>query len=112
MYELNRTVVDGQPVIPVDVASAIAELDRMLSAPLKSEIKDKGADSQHRSLGMWIRNNWGLWDAKKVQGRDSLQGYFLARGIKHPDSMSSVLLDCYCGHLRGQAVTEPPLRKA
>ena len=52
MYELNRTVIDGQPVIPTDLASAIVELDKMLSAQLKSEIKDNGADSQHRSLGM------------------------------------------------------------
>ena len=109
MYELNPSLIDGQPVIPLDLASAIAELDRMLPAPLKSKIKDDGADSQHRSLGMWIRNNWGLWDAKQVQGNDSLQGYFLARGIKDPDSMSSVVLDCYCAYLRGQDVIEPPL---
>jgi hypothetical protein len=109
LYELNPSLVDGLPVVPVDLASAIAELDRMLSAPLKSKIKDDGADAQHRSLGMWIRNNWGLWDAKQMQGRDSLRRYFLARGIRHPDSMSSVVLDCYCAYLRGQDVIEPPL---
>ena len=111
MYELNRTVVDGQPVIPTDLASAIVELDKMLSAQLKFEIKDNGADSQHRSLGMWIRNNWGLWGRKQTPSKDTLQGYFLIRGVRHPDSMSAVLLDCYCSHLRGQSVIEPPLLK-
>jgi hypothetical protein len=34
MYELNPSLVDGQLVIPVDLASAIVEFDRMLSAPM------------------------------------------------------------------------------
>ena len=108
-YERSLTVPDGQPVIPVDLASAIAELDRMLSSLLKSEIQNDGATPQHRSLGMWIRNRWGLLDTNHFQSKESLQSYFLARGIKHPDEMSSVLLDCYCSHLRGNDVIEPPL---
>ena len=109
MYELNPSLVDGQLVIPVDLASAIVELDRMLSAPLKFEIKNSGASAQHRGVGMWIRNNWELCDTKRALGKDSLRSRFLARGIMDPDEMSSALLDCYCFYLQGQDVIEPPL---
>jgi len=43
----------------------------------------------HHSLGMWIRNNRGLW------GGSRLQKYFQDRGVRHPDEMSSVILNHY-----------------
>jgi hypothetical protein len=43
----------------------------------------------HLGFGMWIRNNWGLW------GGSRLQKYFLTRDIKHPDSMSALILEYY-----------------
>ena len=109
MYELNPTVSDGRPVIPVDLANAIAELDRMIPSLLKSEIKNHGVGLLHRSLGMWIRNHWGLWSRSQVQSNGSLRNYFLIRGFNHADDMSGFLLECYCSHLRGQDVIEPPL---
>ena len=43
----------------------------------------------HLDLGMWMRNNWGLW------GGSRLHKYFRAKGISHPEDMSSVILFYY-----------------
>ena len=49
----------------------------------------------HFSLGMWMRNNWGLWQGSK------LSKWFNERGIFHPDDMSAIILDSYWHHLCG-----------
>jgi hypothetical protein len=46
-------------------------------------------------LGMWLRNNLGLWwDCP-------LTRYFNARGVEHADNMSGAILDAYWRHLQG-----------
>src|SRR3712207_7074234 len=37
----------------------------------------------HFSLGMWMRNNWGLW------GSSRLQKYFTGKGVTHAEEMRS-----------------------
>lgn len=44
----------------------------------------------HHGLGMWMRNNWGLWS-----GKSHLIPYFHAKKITHADNMSSFILDTY-----------------
>lgn len=44
----------------------------------------------HFGLGMWMRNNWGLW-----RGKSRLLPFFEAKGITHPDEMSGYILDTY-----------------
>jgi len=46
----------------------------------------------HFSLGMWIRNEWGLWDDKK---NGELRQYFLENGVHQPDDMSGIILKSY-----------------
>lgn len=41
----------------------------------------------HMGLGMWIRNNWGLWNKE-----GGLYTHFISLGIGHPDDMSSILI--------------------
>ena len=43
----------------------------------------------HFSLGMYLRNNWGLW------GGSRLSHYFETRGVQHPDSMSGLIIEYY-----------------
>ena len=52
----------------------------------------------HMSLGMWIRNNWGLWQT----GR--LAHYFIDKGIGHPDNMSAIILTSYHRYLNKKPV--------
>lgn len=90
--------------IPKDLGECFAELDRMLSEIDKKEFKsakNKGEllGNYHMGLGMWMRNNWGLW------GGSRLQKYFTDRKVGHPDDMSSVVLFFYYDWLNGKKET-------
>ena len=52
--------------IPVDLLDCFQELDKMLPASMRKRIQDSTENdlSQHHfDLGMWMRNNWGLWSS-------------------------------------------------
>jgi len=94
-----------QVYIPRDLSDCIRQLDSMLSPEDKAYIQS--GKSVHFTLGMWMRNNWGLWAGSR------LQTYFTGNGIHHPDDMSGVILDCYVLHLNGEKVNyKRMLRKA
>jgi len=79
--------------IPIDLKDCFKQLDKLLSDSDKSEIKklyNKNKTIQyHHSLGMWIRNNWGLW------GGSRLQTYLRQHGCSQPDDMSATILEYY-----------------
>ncbi len=87
--------------IPKDLDDCHAELDRMLHPDarlffggklvgLSKEDRYKFKEGYgHMGIGMWIRNNWGLWRGSR------LSKYFNAMGIKHPDDMSGIILESY-----------------
>jgi hypothetical protein len=52
----------------------------------------------HFGLGMWMRNNWGLWAG------GPLAQHFGALGIDHPDNMSGVILGAVWRHANGLPV--------
>ena len=100
--EFNRRLtletIDGV-YIPANLLECFVELDKQLSEIDKKEMlalpKRDDMIRYHHSLGMWIRNNWGLW------GGSRLQKYFTDRGIAHPDNMSGIILDHYHDWLHG-----------
>lgn len=57
--------------------------------------EDFGAGA-HFGLGMWIRNNWGLW------GESRLVFYFNSICIYHPDDMSTIILDAFWCRLHSE----------
>jgi len=65
----------------------------MLSEKSKTEIRNLKNKQEtikyHHSLGMSLRNSWGLW------GGSRLQKYFLDRQVNHPDNMSALILEFY-----------------
>lgn len=74
--------------IPRDLADAHSVLLKKLSQAEIEQIKK--ADSMvgyHHSLGLWMRNNWGLWHGSR------LAQYFHYMGIRHADDMSSIIMD-------------------
>lgn len=84
---------------PNNLSECFEHLDKIL---IESEDGDwfKGAEEKdaviqsHHALGMWIRNNWGLWS------KDSkLYDYLNKFGLVHPDDMSSFILTSYHRHL-------------
>ncbi len=50
----------------------------------------------HMSLGLSIRNAWGLW-----AGDTALAKFFFNKGITHPDDMSGIILDSLWLSLNG-----------
>ena len=62
---------------------------------IKAESRD-GMSKYHFSLGLWMRNNWGLW------GGSRLQTYLSHRGLYHPDNMSGEVLRFYNDYLWGR----------
>lgn len=96
--------------IPMDLPDCMRLLDSILTQENKELIRsleEKDFLSRtHFALGMWIRNNWGLW------GSSRLATYFDEQGIHHPDDMSGVILHCYYHYIRGEKVNyQQMLRK-
>ena len=89
--------------IPANLLECLVELDKQLSEIDKQEMqalpKREDMIRYHHSLGMWMRNTWGLW------GGSRLQKYFTDRKISHPDEMSSVVLYHYHDWLNGKKDT-------
>lgn len=94
--------IDGV-YIPKDLGECFVELDKLLPEIDKKEMqalpKREDMIQYHLSLGMWMRNNWGLW------GGSRLQKYFTDKGITHPEEMSSVILYHYHDWLKGKKET-------
>ena len=104
-YKLNPTSDPDSSTgiyIPVDIQDAIGELERMLHPALMEDIKNCESEidligKHHFGLGMWMRNNWGLWHGSRlVQYLNSIGHYYF------PDDASSFILKCFWKHLNGQ----------
>ena len=85
--------------VPKDLDDAFRELDRMLPDSVKTREALARVVSDHFGIGRWIRNSWGLsW------GGSRLAKYFNALGVKHPDDMSSIILNSYYRHVSGEDI--------
>ena len=103
IYELTPTPDDDNPskvYIPTDLDDCFVELNRMLHPKFIEKLKsgEESAIDQHFGLGLWIRNNWGLWANLR------LNRYFHEKGIFHPDDMSGIILTSYLRHLNNQPI--------
>ncbi len=86
----GTNAADEKAYTPKDVEEAV----KHLIATLEPDFLDKArrtseeefAGLQQMELGLWMRNNWGLWEGSH------LRDYFNKLGIHHPDDMSSILL--------------------
>lgn len=78
---------------PVTLEEAVAQLTKLHHDTTKQQIRSMTEDEftagAHFGLGMWMRNNWGLWKG------GSLARYFNSIGIYHPDDMSGIILTSY-----------------
>jgi hypothetical protein len=84
--------------IPADLEDCFRELDRMLPAGTIEGIRACEEDSlvrHHFGLGMWMRNNWGLWLAGSP-----LKKYFDSQGVHEADEASSMILTSYWRYQR------------
>jgi hypothetical protein len=85
--------------IPRNIEECFHQLDTLLCASDRNTIRNYSNREEtidlHLGLGMWLRNNWGLWAGSR------LQTYLFKRGLKHPDDMSATILEFYWDYLHG-----------
>jgi hypothetical protein len=81
--------------IPKNLDEAIAYLEQRISPEDREYIKTVDMGQFHHSIGMNIRNDWGLW------GGGPLRDWFNSLGIHHPDDMSHVILKATRRHILG-----------
>ena len=87
--------------IPKDLEDCFAELTKMLSKEEVEKMKNGSEDQMihyHHGLGMWLRNNWGLWKGSR------LKTWFKEKGIQHPDDMSGIIFDSFWRHLNDKPI--------
>lgn len=87
--------------IPKDLDDCFVQLKKLLKpediATMRSGTEDDMIQ-YHHGLGMWMRNNWGLW------GGSRLAKWFNSKGIMHPDDMSGIILDSFWRHLNNKPI--------
>lgn len=85
---------------PVNLEEAVEQLKIIHHDSTKQKIiamtEDEFIASAHMGLGMWVRNNWGLWKGNE------LAESFNSIGIYHPDDMSGIILTSYYRELHEQ----------
>lgn len=95
---LTAVTINGR-YVPANLGESFVELDKLLPEIDRKEMHDLKTRQDmiryHHGLGMWMRNNWGLW------GGSRLQKYFSDKGMTHPEDMSSVILFFYWDWLKG-----------
>lgn len=79
--------------IPKNLDDCFSQLNSFWNDSIQQSIKTISEDSfvaeSHFGIGLWIRNNWGLW------GSSRLSAYFSQLEIFHPDDMSGIILRSY-----------------
>ncbi|TWR27777.1 hypothetical protein FPZ42_00760 [Mucilaginibacter achroorhodeus] len=79
--------------IPKDLDDALRQLNTFFKDSVRLQAKQLSENEftarYHFGLGLWLRNNWGLW------GGSRLSKYFIDLGINNPEDMSGVILTSY-----------------
>jgi hypothetical protein len=94
-------VSDGlKACAPTTLDEAVGCLDRWLPASEKRDLVDPPVSADeiqlpHLGIGMWIRNEWGLWKG------GPLRSNLAALGLRHPDDMSAVIVDAFVASQKG-----------
>ncbi len=100
LAESEAVLKRWQANAPSTLTEAHAALERMLSPQTLAEIdampSEDGMIKYHFSLGLNIRNGWGLWAGSP------LAKYMQGLGITHPDHMSGVILETFWRKRHGQ----------
>jgi hypothetical protein len=99
LERVQKDSIDGV-YIPIDLNDCFKQLDEFWTDSIKTQLRNMTEDeftaNAHFGIGLWMRNNWGLW------GGSRLSKYLNDLGIFHPDDMSDLILTSYHRYLLGQ----------
>jgi hypothetical protein len=93
--------VHKRPYIPSDLNECLAYLDSTITpSNLDTLVRwnEQDMSRAHMGLGLWMRNNWGLWKGSR------LSEWFNKHNIWHPDDMSGIILTSYWRHIHNQPI--------
>lgn len=85
---------------PRNIEETIAGLDSLLSMEDKEYLKENGSIAVHHTLGMYIRNEWGLWTGSELKSE------LEKKGLTHPDDMSDYVISEYINVLKRREADE------
>jgi hypothetical protein len=84
-------------VVPKNLNEAVNLLRSSIESVAEEEsLKD--TDGLHFGLGMYLRNNWSLWERDTVL----VQWFKNNLGIAHADDISGTILEAFAANLRGE----------
>jgi hypothetical protein len=89
--------------VPFDINDAHKQLDKILDD--SSKVLIMNGVGVHWGIGMWLRNNWGLWSGSR------LQCYFGKRELYHPDHISGFIISTYQMRLKNEVFNQDSLLK-
>ena len=94
----ERTQPNVLEPVPTTLQECFVALERELSPEDLQTLRDTPEAEMarfHLSLGMGLRNRWGLW------GGSPLAQHLAGLGLRHPDDMSGLILTSFWRHLHG-----------
>jgi hypothetical protein len=98
LKEIESKIQTEYDAIPKSFEECFAELEKKFSREDIELIKNTNRSELakfHQGLGMWMRNNWGLWGNSRLS--DCLQKL----GYCHADSISITIIEAFYDHLHG-----------
>ena len=88
--------------VPKNLEECFAELQKFLTPAQLNEFKNVKEEEviarYHKTLGMWIRRQWGLWSESR------LTEYFNGLGISQPDDMYYIILTAFHRKLNNEDI--------
>lgn len=86
--------------VPTTLDEALTIIKEGLEPQDVEDIKDKKSTSTqcHFSIGMFLRNEWSLWQQDTILVKWFKENY----GIDHADDISGIILECLWNDIRGE----------
>ncbi|MDF1816591.1 MAG: hypothetical protein P1V20_30595 [Verrucomicrobiales bacterium] len=88
---------EEEKYVPKDLKDAVRVLTDEIDPADQQKIRTGELENLHFSLGMGLRNGWGLWADSR------LSVYFKKNGISHPDNMSGYIIAAFTRSLKEES---------
>ncbi len=85
----------NQDIVPSNLEEALKLLKEALTKNEVKEIKPLDSSELHFTLGMYLRNQWSLWESKSIIVKWFKKTY----GVNHADDISGIILECLINDL-------------
>ena len=97
----------NQDSVPATLDEAIRLLQEAMTSQEIKEVSKLESSELHFSLGMYLRNQWSLWDKDSIINTWFRTTY----GVDHADDVSGIILECLINDFNGQPRKDKILAK-